>query len=220
MPNSAPRTVRTRLGQGLVEAIGLLPGSPKASDALRLLFAIQALGLLRDSGRVPLLLDIPDALDRVVWGRAVVELATRMVAASTPDEPRLRVLPSWAREQGALVRVRSQDALDDAVREAILTMGDAAVPQLLAQSQLAPRPELRTRASRLLHALGRSTVRSQLALQDDAARLEAIDVMGRIGVSAPVPALLELLQDRDRAVRDHTAVALKKIGPSRNRSTR
>ena len=32
------------------------------------------------------LLELPERLDRAAWGRAVLELATRMVAASTPRE--------------------------------------------------------------------------------------------------------------------------------------
>ncbi len=134
------------------------------------------------------------------------------MAASEEDEPRLRVLPSWAREQSALLRVRAADTLDDAARDAILRMGDAAVPNLLRHSHTAPEPEVRARAVRLLHALGRSTVRSQLSLRDPSARLEVIEVLGELGSPEPVSALVEILRSRDHALSKAAGEALQHIG--------
>jgi tetratricopeptide (TPR) repeat protein len=202
------------LGDELALALATLPAAPAASDALRMLFAVHAMGSLNDAEHVANLLYLPDTLDRGAWGRAVIDLATRMVAASEEDEPRLRVLPTWAREQSALLKVRAADTLDDAARDAILRMGDAAVPNLLRHSHTAPEPEVRARAVRLLHALGRSTVRSQLSLRDQHARLEVIAVLGELGSPEPVPALVEILRARDREQSKAAGEALKRIGAS------
>ncbi len=203
---------RDRLGAELALALNALPKAPRASDALRMLFAVHSIGSLGDAQHVPNLLFLPDVLDRVEWGRAVIDLATRMVAASYQNEPRLRVLPTWAREQSALLRVRAQDALEDAVRDAILRMGDAAVPPLLLQSHTAQDVKVRTRAQRLLHALGRSTVRSQLSLRNRTARLQVIAALGELSAKEPVPALLELLRGRDRELSEAAGASLKRIG--------
>jgi tetratricopeptide (TPR) repeat protein len=210
-PLEDPETEKV-LGDELALALATLPASPAASDALRMLFAVHAIGSLQDAGHVANLLYLPDTLDRGAWGRAVIDLATRMVAASEEDEPRLRVLPTWAREQSALLKVRAADTLDDAARDAILRMGDAAVPSLLRHSHTAPEPEVRARAVRLLHALGRSTVRSQLSLRDRGARLEVIAVLGELGSPEPVPALVEILRARDRELSKASGEALKRIG--------
>lgn len=212
MPDGGAPELQRLLGDELALSLAALPATPSASDALRMLFAVQAMGALGDAAHVPNLLHLPNVLDRTAWGGAVIDLATRMVAASGPDEPRLRVLPTWAREQSALLRVRAADALEDAVRDAILRMGDVAVPPLLEHSRSAPEPEVRSRAVRLLHALGRSTVRSQLTLRDRSARLAVIDVLGKLGSPEAVPALVEILRSRDRELSGAAGRALRKIG--------
>lgn len=212
LPDGEAPEMQQVLGDELALSLASLPSTPNASDALRMLFAVQAMGALGDASHVANLLYLPNVLDRSAWGGAVIDLATRMVAASGPDEPRLRVLPTWAREQSALLRVRAADALEDAVRDAILRMGDVAVPPLLEHSRSAPEPEVRTRAVRLLHALGRSTVRSQLTVRDPSARLAVIHVLGKLGSPEPVPALVEILRSRDRELSKAAGRALRKIG--------
>lgn len=211
---SFPPPERDRLGQELAIALASLPSPPKAKDALRLLFAIRALGSLRAPRHVADLLHLPERLDREAWGRAVLDLAERIIDASASDEPRLFVLPTWARSKSAFLRVRAEDALEDAVRDAILRMGDSAVPALLLQTHEASQPAVRSRAKRLLHTMGRSTVRSQLALRDREARLAVIAVLGQISSAEPVPALVELMMTgRDRGLTEATQSALESIGP-------
>ncbi len=205
---------RQRYSDELAIAIGTLPASPAASDALRLLFAVRALGTLGARRHVADLLYLPERLDDERWGRAVLDLAERMIDASEKDEPRLSVLPSWARNKSGFLTVRAEDALEDAVREAILRMGDAAVPALLLQSLQAPEPAVRSRAKRLLHALGRSTVRSQLTLRDRDSRRAVIDVLGRFASPEPVPALVELARGRDKELAQAARAALRSIGPA------
>ncbi|MEQ9498626.1 MAG: hypothetical protein RIT81_17245 [Deltaproteobacteria bacterium] len=206
-------TARARHAEELAIAIGTMPAKPAASDALRLLFAVRALGALGARRHVADLLYLPERLEREVWGRAVLDLAERMIDASEKDEPRLSVLPSWARNKSDFLTVRAEDALEDAVREAILRMGDAAVPALLLSSLQAPESPVRSRAKRLLHALGRSTVRSQLTLRDRDSRLAVIQVLGRSSSSEPVPALVELARGRDKALAKAARAALLSIGP-------
>lgn len=198
----------------LVSSLSTLPSSPNAPDALRMLFAVQALGTLGAAEHVRTLLGLTEQLPRAPWGRAVLELATRMVAASQPDEPRLLVLPSWARSQSALLTVRAEDALEEAVRDTLLRMGDAAVPGLLLASQTSESPKVRALSRRILHALGRSTVRSQLSLRNRDHRLQVVQVFGEIGAPDPVSALIEVLCARDSRLRESARRALLKIGNS------
>jgi tetratricopeptide (TPR) repeat protein len=199
------------LGKQLATAISALPEEPTASDALRMLFAVRAIGTLGDASQIRTLLELPGVRDGREWARAVVDLATRMVGASEAEEPRLRVLPSWARER-SLFTVRAQDTLEDAVRDAILRMGDLAVPALLAEAHLGSVPGVRARAQRLLHGLGRATVRSQLSVRDRSARLEVIAVLGAIGSPEPVPALVEMLRARDAEQKSAAMKAIQRIG--------
>lgn len=208
----APKGARRAAARQLALTLAALPSAPTAPDALRMLFAVEALGSLHAAEHVPALLELPERLDRAAWGRAVLELATRMVAASTPREPRLLVLPSWARTQSALLQVRAEDALEEAVRDTLLRMGDAAVPALLLASHSSPSEPARARARRLLHALGRTTVRSQLALRNREHRLQVVEALGRIGAPEPVPALAELLREKDSRIRASTQAALLQIG--------
>lgn len=206
------RAERLRLSQELAIAIGTLPQAPGASDALRLLFAVRALGALGAPRHVGDLLYLPERLDRDRWGRAVLDLAERMIDASSKDEPRMFVLPSWARNKSAFLTVRAEDALEDAVRDAILRMDDAAVPALLLLSHRAPKPTVRSRAKRLLHSLGRSTVRSQLALRDRESQLAVIEVLGRLESAEPVPALVESMRGRDATLTKAAKASLLAIG--------
>lgn len=207
-----PASAREGPAAELAVTLATLPPAPTAPDALRMLFAVRALGSLAAVEHVETLLTLTDRLDRAAWGRAVLELATRMVAASQPDEPRLFVLPSWARTKSALVKVRAEDAVEEAVRDALLRMGDAAVPELIVAAQTARSPSARALARRLLHALGRSTVRSQLALRDRRHRLRVLQAFGQVGAPDPVPALAEQLATRDARVRETARQALLQIG--------
>ncbi|HXV37390.1 MAG TPA: hypothetical protein VEC18_09580, partial [Myxococcota bacterium] len=171
--DAAPEVIAL-LGRQLSRAIGDLSEEPGAPEALRMLFAVRAIGTLCDAAQIRALLELPGLRDGRTWGRAAADLAARMIGASTGEEPRLRVLPSWARDR-SLYAARGQDILEDAVRDAILGMGDLAVPSLLAEAHLGSVPGVRARAQRLLHALGRATVRSQLSLRDRAARLQVIE---------------------------------------------
>lgn len=208
---------RVALGRSLAKAIADLPEDPAPPDALRMLFSIRALGTLGDASQVNMLLELPGMRAAKAWGKAVIELATKMSLASDPDrareEPRLQILPSWAKDPATL-KLRAGDALEEAVQDAIMRMGDAAVPSLLSQAYLGSVPGIRARAHKLLHALGRTTARSQLALRDRAARLSVIEVLGAIGTADPdsVPALAEILRAHDKELRAAAIHAIEKIG--------
>jgi tetratricopeptide (TPR) repeat protein len=200
------------LGRSLAKALSDLPEDPAAPDALRMLFSVRAIGTLGDASQVKMLLELPASRDGRRFARAVTDLATRMVTASEAEEPRLRILPSWAKETGT-IKIRAPDALEEAVRDAVLRMGDAAVPALLHEAHQGSVPGVRARAQRLLYALGRATVRSQLSLRDREARLSVIEVLGAIGSAESVSALTEILRGRDRELRDASMKAIGRIGP-------
>lgn len=208
------RSERTLLRDELALAVNTFVPVPEASDALRMLMAIRAVGSLRLSALLPAVLGLPERLDRAAWGRAMIELGNRMIGASKPGDPRLRVLPTWAREQSALLTVRAEDALIDAVRDAILQMGDQAVPDLLLLARRAPSATARRRAQSVLQRLGRATVRSQLQLRDTEAKVRVIRAFGKLGAAEAVPALIELLQDPETVVSLATRQALQEIGPA------
>lgn len=205
---------RDRAVRRLAAALDRLPRAPSASDALRLLFALRALGRLGASGQVPRLLTLPNGLDEAIWGQAVVDLAQRILQVQQPDEPRLEVLPSWAQKTSALLEMKAQDAVREAVRDAILRMGDAAVPGLVRVVHGERDPELRERAWRLLVALGRPTVRSQLRLSERGPQLEAIRAAGDLRLRDAASALVELLDQKSALVRQAAANALVELGRS------
>lgn len=211
LPEGTVPEVAAVLGKQLARAISELPEEPSASDALRMLFAVRAIGTIGDASQIRSLLELPGLRDGREWARAVTDLSTRMLGASEADEPRMRVLPSWARED-ALVRVRAPDALEDVVRDAILRMGDLAVPSLLAEAYLGSVPGVRARAQRLLHALGRSTMRSQLSLRDRHARMQVIEVLGTVGSPEAIPAFAEMLREADIEQRKVVLKAIQHIG--------
>ena len=211
---SLDRSDRRAVQNEVVRVLRTEVADPTASNALRMLIALRAVGTFGLSSELPALLTLPERSDRADWGRAMIELASRMIAASERDDPRLRVLPRWAREQTALLTVRAEDALPDAVRDGILQMGDAAVPELLVQANRAPSAAARTRAQRLLDRLGRSTVPSQLQLRDTEARVRVIRAFGKVGAPEPVPALIDLLRGPDAVVSLEVARALEDIGPA------
>ncbi len=196
------------IGEQLALALATLPSTPGAAEALRMLFAVRAVGTLEDQSHLENLLYLPEQLDRVTWGKAVLDLALRMVAASEKDEPRLLVLPSWARSQTALLRVRAQDALEEAVRDAVLRLGDKSVAVLLWLAHTGETSEVRARAQGFLRTMGRSTIRSQLNLHDQTARLQVIQVMGRLGKTEVVPALVPLLGTRPKQLSQAAANAI------------
>jgi tetratricopeptide (TPR) repeat protein len=86
------------------------------------------------------------------------------------------------------------------------------VPSLLAEAQMGSVPGVRARAQRLLHALGRATLRSQLSLGDRESRLQVIFVLGAIGSADLVPALADILRGADEKQREAAMKAIQKIG--------
>lgn len=196
----------------LAAALDGLPQSPSASDALRLLFALRALGRLGASDQVPRLLALTDRLDEEAWGGAVVDLAGRILAVRQGDEPRLEVLPSWAQKESVLIDMKAQDAVREAVRDAILRMGDAAVPGLMRIVHAERDAALRERAWRLLVALGRPTVRSQLRLTGRTPELEAIAAAGDLSLRDAAGPLVELLDHDSALIRQAAREALIDLG--------
>ena len=203
---------RTLIRDEVALALGTFVPTPAASDALRMLLAIRTVGSLGMTPLLPHLLVLPERLDRSDWGRAMIELGNRMVAASEPGDPRLEVLPPWAREQSALLTVKAEDALPDAVRDAVLQLGDRAVPGLLTQTQQAETPAARRRAQGLLSSLGRATIRSQLQIRDTKIKVQVVRALGRLGSDAPIPALVDLLFDDDPVVAVEVRRTLEDLG--------
>ncbi len=198
----------------LTRALELLPRRPSASDALSLLFALRALGRLGAASELGTLLTLPDRLDRDAWGDAVVDLSRRVLQVRQAQGPRLEVLPSWAQKPSALIAVKAREAVAEAVRDATLRMGDAAVPTLMQIVHTDPSQALRERAWRLLVALGRPTVRSQLRLDERGPQIEAIRAVGRLGLDDAAPALADMLTHPRSLVRQAASEALTRIGPS------
>jgi len=192
-----------------------LPRDPNARDALELLTALRALGRLQAAQHVGMLLGLEDRLDPDAWGRAVMQLANRMLDASPKDGARLQVLPRWARERSSLLRVRASDALTEAVRDAVLTMGDAAVPALV-RALHGPdrRASVRERAWQLLVGLGRPTVSAQLRVSQLETRLEVIEAFGELGLADAAPKLVELVRVSDGRVGRAARRALGALGPA------
>ena len=200
----------------LISAAAILRAPPEPvepSDALALLLALRAAGRLGRSHVVPLLLALPAKVDRQRWGELIVELADRMLAASDDLEPRMEALPLWARQPSRARAIRKDDAVQEVAQATLLRIGDRAVPALIRADGASDEPT-RTLAALALHALGRSTVRSQLAIEDTKTLLEVISVLGEVGGTAPVGGLAELVSSRDPLVRTTAMRALERIGPA------
>jgi len=206
----SPRDVMQAVRQ-LASTLDTLPRRASAQDALRLLYVLRALGELGTSKPIQTLLSLEDRLPPRAWGPAVVDLAGRMVDASSSDDPRLSVLPSWARKRSELLRVRAQDAVPEAVRDAVVQMGDAAVPGLVRALHTGTSERIRERAWQLLVSMGRATVRAQLRIAPEA-RIKMVHTFGEIGLPDAAPALVELLA-QPGATRRAAARALVRIGP-------
>jgi tetratricopeptide (TPR) repeat protein len=188
------------------------PGKePSAQVALRLLMALRAAGDLGHPSIVPLLLAIPERIEGARWGAALADLSARMIEASDPSEPRLEVLPALARTTNEIGSSQGEDLLVAAAREAILRLGDRAVPELVRASQLGESDKTRALATSALGALGRASVKTQLSISDRDARRRLIEVYGEIGSGEPVAALADLLAARGGDKKAVTA-ALERIG--------
>lgn len=196
---------------GLLGRLERLPASPSATDALRMLLAVRAAGALREARAVPTLLALPDRLDREVWGRAVLDLASRMVVASGPEDPRLLVLPRWARRVATLLRVNAKDAVEEATRDAVRRIGDPAVPALVRASAGRARPA--RRAAKILARMGRASPSLQLDLPSADDRQAIMQIFGLRKQTSAIPALVETLVS-PRTSRDRSAAerALEAIG--------
>ncbi len=187
------------------------PTAPEVTDAARLLLVLRAAGLLGDGQLVPALVSLPERLPARPWGQAVLELAARMVEASSRDEPRLGLLPEWSRSSFDHSH-RREAVVAELVREALLRIGDPAVPALVRAARRGS-AGARALATGVLHALGRSTARTQLSLGDRRLQLEVVRALGEVGGADAVAALAELLSTRDRWVRKSALAALERIGP-------
>lgn len=207
-----PRDVTERLREDLVHALETAPPrAPTATDALRLLLAVRGLGSLGLASEVPLLLELPERLDAEAWGRAVLALASRMVVASRPEDPRLEVLPRWARQVSTLLLVTARDALAEATREAILSMGMDALPHLIRATGPKASAAVRARAQRLLERLGRATPTAQALSGSLEHRRAAVRALGDVGSPDAVPALVACLSGPNR-VAAAARSALVRIG--------
>ena len=186
------------------------PTAPTPSDALELLLAIRSAGGIGGAELVGPLLTLPGRLDARVWGTAVDELAVRMRDGSGRDDPRLELLPVRAGTTPSAPR--TEDAIVEAVRDAVVRIGEAAVPALLRAEHLLASRRAQQLAVGLLSVLGRSTVRSQLSVSSPSVRVQVIGVLGEIGSPAFVTELAEQVTSHDANVRRAATGALERIG--------
>ncbi len=188
-------TTAARIASPLLLELDRAPDQPTAAAALRLLLAVRALGSLQRPEAVAPLLALPASVDKEAWGRAVLDLASRVVAGSDRDDPRIELLPRWARRIATLLGVNARDALDQAATDAILRIGDRAVPPLI--GALGGPPERAARARSLLEAMGRPTPKSQLAVEDRTVRRAVLEALGALSQPDVPPALVEALTGPD-----------------------
>ena len=181
----------------------------EVADALALVLALRATGRYGGPPHIDALLALPATPHRQRWGELFVELAERMAAGSAPDDPRLTVLPRWTRLRPGPRALHAEDAVKNQVQRALVRLGDAAVPRLIEAAHADD-----GLAASTLHAIGRSTVRSQLAIEDIDVLVAVLAVFGKLGDTAPVAAMAELVSSRRRRVRAAATDALKRIGPS------
>lgn len=194
----------------LLELLDGLPNTPSATDALRMLMAVRATGILGDPKAVPALLALPDRLDREVWGRALLALASRMVVASGAEDPRLLVLPRWARRVATLLRVNARDAVEEVTREAVRRIGVRAVPALVRATG-----GRRFRAEKILARMGRATTSLQLDLPRAEDRRAVMRIFAVRKQASAVPALIErMVSPRTRLDAPDAERALEAIGES------
>lgn len=204
LPREARRTALAEIARALARP----PPAPDGTAALTLLIALAAAADLDDGALVPLLLALPEAVDTLAWTAALGEVQARLVDGSDPTAPRLELLAGRARTS----TTSALDLAERGVRDAIVRLESSAVPELVRARALGPSPAIRARATRLLHALGRGSIRAQLAVPDADARARLIEVWGDIGSPEPVPALVELLATRRGSGRLGPTTALTRIG--------
>lgn len=207
---SLPETALAELERVLAD----VTVKPSASGALRMLFAIHAAGSAGDERLVAPLLNLLPRLEAEAWAQALEALVARLREASERDEPRLRLVPGWALHPAPELEAPPAEVYKEALREALTRLGDRAVPGLVEAAHASAEPSRRVFAHGLLHALGRSTVRAQLSVSDRDTRLRVIEAYGRLGSAEPVGALAELIQRRDRRVREAALAALRRLGPA------
>ncbi|MCC7386985.1 MAG: tetratricopeptide repeat protein [Deltaproteobacteria bacterium] len=209
-PGLPPGTAEIALRE-LAKAIANPPKDAEPTSALRLLLALRAAGDVDHPLLIPLLLALPERVDAMRWGAALSDLAQRMLEASLPREPRLELLPTWAQSGPAVLSTQGGEVLVGAAQQAILHLGDRAVPELVRAAQLADSEQVRAQARSALRILGRGTVRSQLSIADRVARERLLEVYGEIGSGEPVAALVEILARRGSATGPELE-AIKRIG--------
>lgn len=206
------------LPDSAIDELGVvLSDEPKihsATNALRLLFAIRAAGSVMTPKLVEPLLDLVPRVANPAWRAALDALISRLAEASEADEPRLRLLPSWAPNPPAHLTEPHAEMFREAIRESLTRLGDLAVPGLVRVAGRDLDGSKRVFARGLLHALGRPTARAQLSVSDRSTRLLVIEALGDLGSAEPVGALAELTQSRDHLVRRAALSALARIGPA------
>ncbi len=204
LPAEVIRAAKTEIARTLARP----PPAPDGAAALALVIALSVAGDLEEAALVPLLLALPEAIDGPAWTAAIGELASRLVTGSVPGAPRLELLAGRART----ATTSAHEFAERGARDAIVRLEARAVPELVRARALGATPAIKARATRLLHALGRGSIRAQLAIPDADARARLIEVWGQIGSPEPVPALVELLATRRGPGRVGPMAALIQIG--------
>lgn len=204
----APSLVGARVDE-IRRVIGTPPRAPTPEHALVLLLSIRGAAELKQPSLVQSLVSLSRADAAETWRDALTELAARMREGARSTEPRLGLLPAWARRG----EPAPASPLDDAVVAALVELADEAVPELVRASVRSSSDRERGLAARVLHTMGRSSPRSQLDLRSRDAQLRWVQVLGELGDPERAAVLAKLATGRDKQVREAAILALEAIGP-------
>jgi tetratricopeptide (TPR) repeat protein len=184
---------------------------PSARDALRLLLVLRA---SKDLALVELLKPILvwfSTQDKKAWGRAIIDLASRLVSDSTRHEARLDLLPAWARSSLAHDH-RIPRALQDLVFSCFMTQGDPLVPDLFLLAYREPDSPVAPIALKLLESMGRDRPARQLALEKKVDQVRMIQLMGEVHHISAIDELVLRLESSDLSIVTASVIALRSIG--------
>jgi len=187
--------------------------SPTARDALRLLLALRAVSKL---GLVSLLDPVVSwfsVQDQELWGRAIVDLAHRLVSESNRNEVRVGLLPQWARSSLTHDH-RVPRALQDVIFGCITRQGDKIIPELVLLAHRHRDSKTGAAATKILEAMGRSQPAQQLALEKEDNRVRMIQVMGELKQTDAIDELIRLLESPRVPTVTATVIALRTMGRS------
>lgn len=199
----------------LHEILAQNPARPRPGDALRVLFAVRALARAGDRSAIPRLLIMPDSTATQPWNQAVIQFARRLwpekAALTPPPQPRIEILPAWARHRSPVLQIRSRDAIEDAAHSAVQSLGLEAIPVLVRLAASSPRTRAR-RAQNLLSAMGRDTIASQLSVRSGQVQAETMRALAAVGRDEATPELIARLDHANPTIQSAAHAAIFQLG--------